>query len=479
MQVFRTLAGYSLGRADIVRRAMAKKKHAVMEREREFFLYGEKDEKGNVICEGAVNRGVDEKAAKEIFEDMSSFSSYAFNKAHACAYSFVAYRTAYLKCHYPAEYFSALMTAMMDNTDKIAQYTFQCKKAGIKVLPPHVNESFGGFMPQKNQIRFGLSAIKFLGEGIINRLILEREQNGKYTSMYDFCLRNYSREFNRKALEGLIKSGALDGLEPNRRQMLYNTDSLLSAVETEKRFSAEGQLNLFEEMGNPNVFIPHPMPEMDEDTKLSLEKEATGLYLSGHPLDKYSSVLNRMGLQKTSDILSGKFGDGKRITIAGIMGPLKVKQLKNNNILASGQIEDMYSSVSVTVFSKAYELYRSILTSGKPIILSGKISEREDRDTEIICEKAEFLPETIQNVPQKSNIKSGLYLKVPSLQSEEFERVKTLLTKYSGNYPVTVVCLDNSKKLLAPKSLNVQESSELITKLEALLGDKNVKFVRN
>ncbi|MEE0898783.1 MAG: DNA polymerase III subunit alpha, partial [Acutalibacteraceae bacterium] len=255
MQVFRALAGYSFGRADIVRRAMAKKKHAVMEREREFFLYGEKDEKGNVICEGAVNRGVDEKAAKEIFEDMSSFSSYAFNKAHACAYSFVAYRTAYLKCHYPAEYFSALMTAMMDNTDKIAQYTFQCKKAGIKVLPPHVNESFGGFMPQKNQIRFGLSAIKFLGEGIINRLILEREQNGKYTSMYDFCLRNYSREFNRKALEGLIKSGALDGLEPNRRQMLYNTDSLLSAVENEKRFSSEGLLNLFEEMGNPNVFV--------------------------------------------------------------------------------------------------------------------------------------------------------------------------------------------------------------------------------
>ena len=479
MQVFRALAGYSFGRADIVRRAMAKKKHAVMEREREFFLYGEKDEEGKVICEGAVNRGVDEAAAKAIFEDMSSFSSYAFNKAHACAYSFVAYRTAYLKCHYPAEYFSALMTAMMDNPDKISQYTFQCKKAGIKVLPPHVNESFGEFLPQKNQIRFGLRAIKFLGEGIINRLITEREQNGKYTSMYDFCLRNYSREFNRKALEGLIKSGALDGLEPNRRQMLYNTDSLLSAVENEKRFSSEGQLNLFEEMGNPNVFVPHPMPEMDDDTKLSLEKEATGLYLSGHPLDKYSSVLSRMGLTKTSDILSGKLGDGRRVTVAGIMGPLKVKQLKNNNILASAQIEDMYSAVSVTVFSKAYELYRSILTSGKPIILSGKISEREDRDTEIICEKAEFLPETARNTPKKSNIKPGLYLKIPSLQSEEFQTVKEILGEYSGNYPVTVVCLDTGRKLLAPNTLNVRKNTELITKLEKLLGGKNVKFVEN
>ena len=221
------------------------------------------------------------------------------------------------------------------------------------------------------------------------------------------------------------------------------------------------------------------MPEMDEDTKLSLEKEATGLYLSGHPLDKYSSVLSRMGLTKTADILSGKLGDGKRVTVAGIMGPLKVKQLKNNSILASSQIEDMYSAISVTVFSKAYELYRSVLTSGKPILLSGKISEREDRDTEIICEKAEFLPENTQNVPQKSNIKSGLYLKVASLQSEEFENVKILLGEYSGNYPVTVVCLDTKRKLLAPSSLNVRKTPELISKLENLLGEKNVKFVEN
>ena len=210
MQVFRTLAGYSLGRADIVRRAMAKKKHEVMRKEREFFIFGEKDENGTVITEGAVNRGVSKEAAERIFDDMSSFSSYAFNKAHAAAYSFVAYRTAYLKCHYPAEYFAALMTSMMDSASKISLYTANCRRSGIEILPPCVNRSEGGFIPENGAIRFGLMAVKNLGLGIIERLIKEREANGEYTSMYNFCLRNYAREFNRKALEGLIKSGAMD-----------------------------------------------------------------------------------------------------------------------------------------------------------------------------------------------------------------------------------------------------------------------------
>ncbi len=476
MQVFRALAGYSFGRADIVRRAMAKKKHAVMEREREFFLYGEKDENGNIICEGAVNRGVPEAEAKAIFEDMSSFSSYAFNKAHACAYSFVAYRTAYLKCHYPAEYMSALMTSMLDSTDKVSLYTAQCRKMGIKVLPPSVNESFGGFTPKGGTIRFGLMAIKFLGVGIIERLIAERENNGKYTSMYDFCLRNYSRELNRKALEGLVNSGAFDSLEPNRRQMLYNIDSLLTAVENEKRFSAEGQLNLFEEMGESNTFIPHPMPEMDEDVKLSLEKEATGLYLSGHPLDRYSSVLSRMGLNKTTDILSDSKADGSRVTLAGIVSPLKVRQLKNNNILATAQIEDMYSSVNITVFSKAYEQYRRLLVSGRPLILSGKVSEREDRDPEVICEKVELIPETAAN--QKKTVKKGLYLKIPSINAPKFEQIKKILGKFGGDIPVIIVCSEDNRRLAAPKSLYIAENPLMLTELEELLGEKNVKFVK-
>ena len=479
MQVFRALAGYSLGRADIVRRAMAKKKHDVMRKEREFFLYGEKDENGNVITEGAIARGVSEEAANRIFDDMSSFSSYAFNKAHAAAYSFVAYRTAYLKCHYPSEYFAALMTSMMDSMSKISQYTGEAKKNGVKVLPPSVNYSDSGFTPDGKTIRFGLLAVKNLGLGIIERLINEREENGKYTSMYDFCLRNYSREFNRKALEGLIKSGALDGLEDNRRQMLYNIEGVLSAVENEKRFSAEGQLNLFDEMDMPNEFVPEKMPEMDEELKLELEKEATGLYLSGHPMEKYSAFLSNAGYIEISDILNGKYSDGQRVTIAGMIGRLKVRQLKNNSLLASAVIEDMTASLPITIFSKAYTEYKELLSSKDPIILTGKIAEREDRDTEIICERVEVLPKNIalQAVPKKS-IKKGLYLKIKNMDDESFSVAKQKLSEYSGNIPVIIYLTDTNKKLEAPRNLWVREDNALISSLFDILGEKNVKLVK-
>ena len=409
---------------------------------------------------------------------MEIISKIYLSLSHAAAYSFVAYRTAYLKCHYPAQYFAALMTSMMDNAGKIALYTAECKRMGIKVLPPSVNYSLSGFTPINGEIRFGLMAIKNLGLGLIERLISEREQNGEYVSMYDFCLRNHSREFNRKALEGLIKSGALDGLEDNRRQMLYNIEGTLTAVENEVRFSQEGQLNLFEEMGAPNVFEPYKMPEMEESMKLTLEKEATGLYLSGHPMKKYSAFVENAGFAKTLDILSGKIGDRKRVTVAGFINQFKVRSLKNNTSLGSGQIEDMYSAVNITVFSKAYNDYKELLLGNEPVIFTGRISEREDRDTELLCEKIEPMPQGAERVTAKQKIKSGLYLKVPSCQSEEFTKVKTVLAKYSGNHPVIIVCEDNGRRLAAPQSLFVRENNGLIAELSAILGGEKVKFVK-
>ena len=477
MQVFRALAGYSLGRADIVRRAMAKKKHDVMRREREFFLYGEKDNDGNIITEGAISRGVSKEAAERIFDDMSSFSSYAFNKAHAAAYSFVAYRTAYLKCHYPSEYFSALMTSMMDSFSKISQYTAECKKNGIKVLPPSVNKSESGFTPDGKNIRFGLSAVKNLGIGLIEKLIAERKLNGEYTSMYDFCLRNYSREFNRKALEGLIKSGALDGLEDNRRQMLYNIEGVISAVENEKRFSGDGQLNLFEEMGAPQNFVPQKMEEMDEALKLELEKEATGLYLSGHPMEKYVTFVKNAGYTTIADIVSNKVSDSKRIIVAGILSGLKVRQLKNNNLLATVTIEDITASIGVTVFAKTYAEYKHLLSSNSPVILTGRVSEREDRDTEIICEKIETIPENVANVTA-NKIPKGLYLKMKNIDGPLIEEVKQLLLQNKGDNAVYIYCTDTKKKLEAPKNLWISENKSLIDALTQLLGAENVKFVK-
>ena len=477
MQVFRTLAGYSLGRADIVRRAMAKKKHDVMRREREFFLYGEKDGQGNVLCEGAINRGVPETVAEKIFDDMSAFSSYAFNKSHAAAYSVVAYRTAYLKCHYPAEYFAALMTSMLDSTGKISLYTAECRKMGIKILPPSVNKSEAFFTPDNGNIRFGLLAVKNLGRGIIDRLIAERA-NGEYTSMYDFCKRNYGREFNRRALEGLIKSGALDGLEDNRRQMLYGIDGVLSAVENEKRFSGAGQLDMFGEMGTDMTFRLEPAEEMPKDLLLAMEKESTGLYMSGHPMDDYKRYTERAGMAKSSDIIARRHRDGKRVSVAGVIGNLKVRQLKNNNLLASAVIEDIYGSVEVTVFANAYGMYKSLLTSGSPIILSGRISEMEDRDPEIICERVERIPESAKNTAGELKYKSGLYLKVKNTDCEEFGKVREFLKKHHGSTPVYIYCTETGRKLEAPESLRVNAQDAIISLFGDIIGKENVKLIK-
>ena len=476
MQIFRTLAGYTLGRADIVRRAMAKKKHEVMKRERQFFLWGEKDENGNVICPGAVANGVDEKIAEKIFDDMQSFSSYAFNKAHAAAYSFVAYRTAYLKRHYPAEYFASLMTSMMDSSSKIALYTEDCRKNGIKILPPSVNTSGAGFTPDGGNIRFGLNAVKNLGAGVIDRLIKEREENGEYTSAYDFCLRNYSREFNRKALEGLIKSGAMDCLCANRRKLLYNMEGMLTAAEGEKRYSSDGQLNLFDEMGDAVGYTMTEAEEMPEELKLAFEKEACGLYLSGNPLDKYKPYLNKIGVASAAQINLKKYRDGSRVKIGGLVENLKVRQLKNNSLMASAVLEDTSGTVTLTVFSAALAQFKPQLSSGKPVIITGRISEREDRDPEIVVESAEEIPESAKNI-SVPKYKKGLYLKLRSLSGDEFSRVQKLLAEYHGTVPVIVYCTDTGKKLEAPERLKITPSERLLDELCAVIGKENVKFI--
>lgn len=476
MQVFRTLAGYSLGRADIVRRAMAKKKHKVMQQERQFFIHGETDENGNVICEGAVRRGVSEKVAEKIFEDMSAFSSYAFNKSHAAAYSFVAYRTAYLKCHYPAEYFSALMTGMMDSASKVFLYTEECKRMNIKILPPSVNKSFAGFVPEGKDIRFGLLAVKNLGRGIIDRLVAEREK-GEYTSMFDFCSRNISREFNRRALEGLIKAGALDGLEDNRRQMLYGIDAVMTAAESESRYASYGQMDMFGEIGVKSEFNLEKTEEMPRSTLLAMEKEATGLYMSGHPMDEYVGFINRLGAVRNADILALKVPDGKRVTVAGMVSGLKIRQLKNGNQMGNAILEDMSGSIGLTVFANAISAYRNLLTSGQPLTIIGKVSQSDDKDPELICERVEAIPETAKGVAPVKTQKKGLYLRVKNTECEEFSRIKEMLSLYHGNTPVYIYCTETKKTLKAPEDLMVKAQDGIEDVFEKIIGKENVKLI--
>ncbi len=472
MQIFRSLAGYSLGRADIVRRAMSKKKHDVLARERNAFIYGEKDQNGNVICDGAVNRGVREDIAEKLFDEISAFSSYAFNKSHAAAYAVVAYRTAYLKCHYPTEYFAALLTSVLDNVGKISQYTTECKRMGIKILPPSVNESYENFTASGKNIRFGLLAVKNLGSNLINQLINERE-NGKYTSMYDFCSRNYSRNFNRRALEGLIKSGAMDALEDNRRKMLYNIDKVISVIEETVRFTSENQLDLFGDSGQDTTFELAHIDEMPRAELLSMEKTATGMYLSGHPMNSYRSFVRSSRFLPIGDVNSKKIPDGRRISVVGVLGDIRLKQLKNKNTIAYTTVEDTSGIVDVIVFATAFASYRSIMTAGNIVIINGRVSEREEREPEIVCESVEIVPESAQNVEQTET----LYLKIPSINSQQFNEVCAILAKYKGESDVIIYCEDTKKRIMVPDRLKIQSSKALIDDLARILSAENVKLV--
>ncbi len=472
MQIFRSLAGYSLGRADIVRRAMSKKKHDVLARERNAFIYGEKDENGNVICDGAVNRGVSETVAEKLFDEISAFSSYAFNKSHAAAYAVVAYRTAYLKCHFPTQYFAALLTSVLDSPSKISQYTADCKRMGIKILPPSVNESYENFTADGKNIRFGLLAVRNLGSNLIAQLIEERANN-KYTSMYDFCNRNYSRNFNRRALEGLIKSGAMDALEDNRRKMLYNIDRVISVIEETKRFSSENQMNLFGDNDSTPSFELTHIDEMPRAELLSMEKAATGMYLSGHPMNSYRSFSRNARFIPLCDINARKIADGRRISAVGVLGDIKLKQLKNKNTIAYTTLEDTTGIVDIIIFSATLTSYRPIMIPGSVVIINGKISEREDREPELVCESIETVPESAQNPKQSAT----LYLKIPSLNSLQFNKVCEQLTLHKGECDVIIVCEDTNKRIMAPERLHIEPTGALISSLEKLLGQENVKLV--
>lgn len=476
MQIFRSLSGFSLGRADIVRRAMSKKKRDIMEREGKAFIYGETDENGNIICDGAIRRGVSEKAAKEIFDDISSFASYAFNKSHAACYAMVAYRTAYLKCHYPAEYFAALLTSVLDNAGKISEYAVECQRLGIKILPPHINVSGLQFTVDNGNIRFGLLAIKNLGQGLIEALIAERQREGKYTSLYDFCSRLHKSQLNRRALEGLIKAGALDGLEQNRCSMLRAIDIVINQVEREQKYSAGGQMNLFGDEQNNDYILP-VVDELPRADLLAFEKESSGLYLSGHPLDDYSSVYENNAFTKSSDIIGGKLPDGSRVKYFAIISDFKIVLTKSNQQIVTIFAEDKYSVINCILFSKTYSEYRHLITKGNIVVIHGKISAREDRNAEIICDIIESVNSAVLSAKNRSNVKSGLYIKVDTIDSPMFAKVKSILSRYNGNYPVYIVTADG-KRFAAPNNLCITPSDELINVLSDCVGKNNVLFIK-
>lgn len=492
MQIFRTLAGYSLGRADIVRRAMSKKKKDVMERESEIFIHGLTDESGKVVVDGCVRRGVDEETARAIYGEMASFASYAFNKSHAAAYALLSYQTAWLKCHYPKEYFAALLTSVLDNTNKLSVYIAECLRLGIRVLPPHVNESGSGFTVSGKDIRFGLLAVKNLGKGFIDGLVREREENGKYTSFFGFCRRMYDG-LNRRMLESLVKCGSLDGLGPNRRQMLNGADSVLDFLDRDKKQNVEGQIGFFEsepEQGQEEFKIAD-MPDLSRSDKLAMEKEVTGMYLSGHPMAAYLDRYEELHASRIGEILEGvregdsRWRDGTAVTVLAIVTKVRMKVTKSNSTMAFMTIEDLFGSVEMLVFPKTLSEYAAWVAEGKILKIDGHVSVREEEEPKLICDTLSDIPEKgassgkpgSSEKARRSGPAPGLYLKVASPDDPLYAKAKKYLAVFDGSTPLYIYFCDSKKLMRAPFSMRVSVNGVLVRELKKLLGERNVAVV--
>jgi len=487
MQICRELAGYSYGRADIVRRAMSKKKHDVMLKERDNFVYGIVDDKGNVVCEGAVRRGIDEKTANEIFDEMMSFASYAFNKAHAAAYAYVAYQTAWLKCHYPCEFLAALLTSFLDNTNKVVQYIGECSRLGIKILPPDINRSSESFEVSDGNIHFSLLAVKNLGRNFIKRMTAEREINGRFVDFYDFCRRMYGKDFNRRAIESLVKCGAFDGLGANRNQMITVTDKIIEELDSEKNRNVEGQLgfgDLMNSSDEPAPAVTFTYPDIDEypnETLLKYEKEVSGMYLSGHPMARYKSVSEALKCAKISDIIGedAVYKDNDRVKILGLIASLKRKITKNDSTMAFVNLEDTYGSVEVIVFPKTLTENPSLFCEGNIVLLRGRISMREDEDTKIVCESVEPCPSenTVaeSRKPEKKKAK-GLFLRFDNAKSPQIEYCRRLLAIFDGNVPLFYYFSDSKEYKKNPLNIGIDVNPVLLRELRKILGEQNVIY---
>ena len=493
MQICRELAGYSYGRADIVRRAMSKKKHDVMLKEREHFVHGMTDENGNIICEGAVRRGISEKAANEIFDEMISFASYAFNKAHAAAYAYVAYQTAWLKCHYPAEFFAALLTSFLDNTGKVVQYINECNRLGIKILPPHVNQSSEAFAVADGNIHFSLSAVKNLGRGFIRRMTQERTLNGRFTDFYDFCKRMHGKDFNRRAIESLIKCGAFDGMGANRRQMILVIDSIIEELESDRRRNVDGQLgfgDLFspvdEALVTETSFNYPQAEEFAPDLLLKYEKEVAGMYLSGHPMNKYLSLSQKLGCARISDITdneNGIYKDNDRVTVLGLISSVKRKITKSDATMAFLTLEDTYGGTEVIVFPKTLAEKPMMFYEGNIVLIHGRVSMREDEDTKIVCEAVEPCPDeskaveikTAPKEPEKKKSKAkGLFLRFDSENSPQIECCAKLLRIFDGSAPLYFYFEDKKEYKRNPLGIGIDINEVLLRELRKILGESNV-----
>lgn len=496
MQVFQSLAGYSLGKADMVRRAMSKKKMKELEKERINFIYGNEE----LGIDGAVKRGVPENIAASLFDEIMDFANYAFNKAHAVCYAVVSFRTAYLKCHYPREYMAALLTSVLDSSDKISEYIQAAREMGISVLPPDVNESYDGFSVSGRDIRFGLAAVKGVGRSFMKQLVEEREAGGLFTSFQDFCERMYDRELNRRALESLIKAGAFDSMGYRRSQLIKIVNAVVDAIAQSRRKNIEGQMDLFG-MGNDavqdtQIALPD-IPEVSKRELLSMEKETTGLYLSGHPMDEYRELAQKASaasIRRIIDDLSGEnaspaYKDGMTVRLACVITAVRLKSTKNGSMMAYVTVEDESASIELVVFPRSLQQCGAYLTEDSAVLLTGRIDAREDEAPKVLLNEAQPLTEAaVGSMLAKENPDQSvysdqqaaklapqkLYLRITSMKSDEWPHIKAVLLSQPGDTPVYLYPMDTKKKTLAKRAYWCQPDVPLLEKLRFLLGEEDV-----
>ena len=464
---------------------MSKKKHAVMEAEREHFVHG-CTEPGHE-CPGCVANGISEEVANEIYDEMSSFASYAFNKSHAACYAYVAFQTAYLKCHYPSEFMAALLTSVLDNTDKVIEYSGECARLGIKVLPPDVNISNGGFTADNGKIRFGLNAVKNVGRNLIERVVEERKEK-PYSGLYDFCKRMHGTELNRRAVECLIKAGAFDSMGVNRHSLVEAVDGIIKSVESDSRRNLEGQLDLFSVMSgesqtaDTDSYEIKPFPEYSHTELLQQEKEVSGLYLSGHPLDAYREQSARFASNSIKE-LTGEDAhklDGNHVRIVCTIVKNRMMTTKSNTMMAFTSVEDLTGTMEVIVFPRVLDTFRDALKENAVVVIEGRLSVREDEPSKLMAESISPIEGYDPKHPQTNrpnlmrDAAQRLYVRLPSRSCPEYAKVINLLEIFDGDMPVIFYLEDVKQKLAAPRRLYASGHPLLFQELKRLLGERNV-----
>ena len=474
MQIVRNLAGYTLGRSDLVRRAMSKKKAAVMEKERQNFVYGNEEES----VPGCIANGISEQTANKIYDDMTDFAKYAFNKSHAAAYAVVSYQTAFLKYYYPVEFMAALMTSVIEMPTKVAEYIQVCRQMNIKILPPDVNRGAYGFSVDNGSIRYGLSAIKSVGRPVINALVEEREANGEYRSLKDFIER-LTGTVNKRAIENFIKAGALDCLEGNRRQKMLVYNQIVDSIAQEKKNSFAGQMSLFdlvsdEEKKEYEIRMPD-VEEYDKEMILAFEKDVLGIYLSGHPLERYRNIMEKMISAKTTDFQpdeeSGipKVYDGQKVIIGGMITEKTIKYTRNNKVMAFLTVEDLLGTVEVVVFPRDYEKWQSMLNEDARVFVQGRVNAEDDKPSKLILEKVR----AFEDMPQELWIQ----FKDKAEYAEKEQELLETLKGYVGVSAVVIYLKDVNAIKRLPAGYHVQIRDSLTGELRKKYGESNVKVV--